>query len=89
MRLPARFLFCALALQPLAAQGAPDEIQLKRIENRVNGFDWELDAVRKAADDQLWFQRLSDLALVDKVTYTGPPNPGARRPTASRTSAIH
>jgi hypothetical protein len=55
----------------------------------VNGFDWELDAVRKAADDQLWFQRLSDLALVDKVTYTGPPNPGARRPTASRTSAIH
>jgi dipeptidyl aminopeptidase/acylaminoacyl peptidase len=41
----------------------------------VNGLDWELDAVRKAADDQLWFQRLSDIALVDKVTYTGPPNP--------------
>ena len=75
MRLPAQFLICALALLPLAAQGAPEETQLKRIENRVNGLDWELDAVRKAADDQLWFQRLSDVALVDKVTYTGPPNP--------------
>jgi dipeptidyl aminopeptidase/acylaminoacyl peptidase len=75
MRLPALFLFCALALQPLAAQETPEEAQLKRIENRVNGLDWELDAVRKAADDRLWFQRLSDVALVDKVTYTGPPNP--------------
>lgn len=75
MRLPATLLPCALALQPLGAQGALDEAQLKRVENRVNGLDWELDALRKAADDQLWFQRLSEVALVDKVTYTGPPNP--------------
>jgi dipeptidyl aminopeptidase/acylaminoacyl peptidase len=68
-------LLCVLALQSLVAQGSPEETQLKRIEARVNGLDWELDAVRKAADDQLWFQRLSDIALVDKVTYTGPPNP--------------
>ncbi|MDR3683268.1 MAG: prolyl oligopeptidase family serine peptidase [Geothrix sp.] len=75
MRRLAPLLLCALALPPLAAQGGPEEAQLKRVENRVNGLDWELDAVRKAADDQLWFQRLSDVALVDKVTYTGPPNP--------------
>jgi len=75
MRLPAQFILCALALLPLAAQGTPEETQLKRIETRVNGLDWELDAVRKATDDQLWFQRLSDVALVDKVTYMGPPNP--------------
>jgi dipeptidyl aminopeptidase/acylaminoacyl peptidase len=75
MRRMAPFLSCALALQPLAGQGSPEEAQLKRVESRLNGLDWELDAVRKAADDQLWFQRLSDVALVDKVTYTGPPNP--------------
>ena len=75
MRRLVPLLLCVLALQPLAAQGTPEETQLKRIENRVNGLDWELDAARKAADDQLWFQRLSDVALVDKVTYTGPPNP--------------
>ena len=75
MRRLVPLLLCVLALRPLAAQGTPEETQLKRIETRVNGLNWELDAVRKAADDQLWFQRLSDIALVDKVTYTGPPNP--------------
>ncbi|WP_243287942.1 alpha/beta hydrolase family protein [Geothrix terrae] len=74
MRLPVPLLLCALALPPLAAQ-APEEARLKRVESRVNSLNWELDAVRKAADDQLWFLRLSDVALVDKVTYTGPPNP--------------
>ncbi|WP_243294049.1 alpha/beta hydrolase family protein [Geothrix mesophila] len=74
MRLPVPLLLCALALPPLVAQ-APEEARLKRVESRVNGLNWELDAVRKAADDQLWFLRLSDVAVVDKVTYTGPPNP--------------
>jgi len=65
-----------LAIAPaLSGQTAPGEDRLKRVETRVNGLNWELDAVRKAADDQLWFQRLSDVAVVDKVTYTGPPNP--------------
>jgi dipeptidyl aminopeptidase/acylaminoacyl peptidase len=74
MRLPAPLLLCALALPPLAAQ-APEDARFKRLESRVSGLHWELDSLRKAADDQLWFQRLSDVAVVDKVTYTGPPNP--------------
>ncbi|MBP1770948.1 MAG: family peptidase [Holophagaceae bacterium] len=75
MRLPHRFFLCALLLLPLAAQEAIGEPRLKRVEAQVQGLRWELDALRKAADDQLWFQRLSDVAVVDKVTYTGPPNP--------------
>lgn len=74
MRLPAPLLLCALALPPLVAQ-APEDARFKRLESRVSGLHWELDSLRKAADDQLWFQRLSDVAVVDKVTYTGPPNP--------------
>lgn len=62
------------AVVPLSAQ-APAEARLKRVESQVAGLQWELDTLRKAADDQLWFQRLSDVAVVDKVTYTGPPNP--------------
>ena len=57
--------------KPTAAEGG----RLKEVEAEVAGLRWELDAVRKAVDDQLWFQRLSDVAVVDKVTYTGPPNP--------------
>lgn len=79
MRLPLRLLLCATTLLPatlpLRAQGPQDEAHLKHVEKRVDGLQWELDTVRKAADDQLWFQRLSDVAVVDKVTYTGPPNP--------------
>ncbi len=60
---------------PVLAQGHPVEAQPKQIEHRQDGPNWELDSLRKAVDDQLWFQRLSDVAVVDKVTYTGPPNP--------------
>ncbi len=66
----------ALALSAvLVAAQTPPEPRLKQVEAKVAGLQWELDALRKAADDQLWFQRLSDVAVVDKVTYTGPPNP--------------
>lgn len=71
MRLP----FLLAAALPLMAQEPASEARLKHVEGRVNGLHWEWDALRKATDDQLWFQRLSDVALVDKVTYTGPPNP--------------
>jgi len=71
---PAALLALALSASLLAAQ-APAEAQLKQVESKLAGLQWELDAVRKATDDQLWFQRLADVAVVDKVTYTGPPNP--------------
>jgi dipeptidyl aminopeptidase/acylaminoacyl peptidase len=75
MRLPVPALLCALALPPLLAQVPDEAARLKQTEARLSGLHWELDSLRKATDDQLWFQRLSDLAVVDKVTYTGPPNP--------------
>ncbi len=76
MRLPVSLLLCAV-LTPLLAQEPSADTRLKRVESRVNGLHWELESLRKAADDQLWFLRLSDVAVVDKVTYTGPPNPRA------------
>ena len=74
MRSPFLQATALLAAGLLAAQ-TPPEARLKQVESKVAGLQWELDAIRKAADDQLWFQRLSDVAVVDKVTYTGPPNP--------------
>ena len=64
-----RLLFCVITLLPLSfpagAQGT-DEAQLKKVEKRLEGLNWELDAIRKATDDQLWFQRLSDIAVVEE-----------------------
>ncbi len=64
---PAAFL---LGLPFLAAQESEGTRKLEAVQ-------WELASLRKATDDVLWFQRLSDIAEVDKVTYVGPPNPKA------------
>lgn len=70
-------LAIALAATLLPGQEAP-EVRLKRLEAKVDSLNWELDQMRKLVDDSLWFQRLSDIAEVDKVTYAGPPNPRAQ-----------
>lgn len=66
-------LALALALA-LPAQETP-EARIKRLEAHVESLTWELDQVRKSADDALFWLRLSDVAEVDKVILTGPPNP--------------
>ncbi|MFZ1613261.1 MAG: alpha/beta fold hydrolase, partial [Holophaga sp.] len=48
---------------------------IKKLEREIQKLNWELEGIRKATDDVLWFQRLSDIAEVDKVAYVGPPNP--------------
>lgn len=74
--MPLAVAVCVLS----AGLGAQDnaEVRVKRLESRVEALTWELDQVRKLADDVIWFQRLSDIAEVDKVTYVGPPNPRAK-----------
>lgn len=53
----------------------PPEVRIRKLERELATVKQELDGLRKAADDALWFHRLSDIAEVDKVTYVGPPNP--------------
>ncbi|MBK8792828.1 MAG: S9 family peptidase [Holophaga sp.] len=53
----------------------PAEARIKKLEREIQKLNWELEGIRKATDDVLWFQRLSDIAEVDKVAYVGPPNP--------------
>jgi len=64
----------ALALAAvLSAQDA--DARLKHLEAQVQDLKWELDQVRKSADDAQFYLRLGDVAEVDKVTLTGPPDP--------------
>ncbi len=43
--------------------------------DRIQRLETQLQTLGKAVDDLLWFQRLGDLADIDKITYIGPPNP--------------
>ena len=59
----------------------PDAVQqrLKSLEESLNFTKHDLS---KAIGDVLWFQRMSDIAIVDKVRFAGPPSRVTNNPTA-------
>src|SRR3972149_18220 len=69
----ALLLVCATAPGVLAQDTA--ETRLKRLESLVESQRWELDQLRKIADDNQFWLRLSDVAEIDKVILTGTPDP--------------
>ena len=46
---------------------------LDRVLARFESLDHRLDALEKKVDDGLWFDRLGDVAVIDKVRIYGPP----------------
>ena len=67
------FVIATLTI-PLWAQEGSDA-RLKRLESEVERLAYQLDQVRKLADDALFWLRLSGVAELDKVILVGPPNP--------------
>jgi len=61
---------------PLVGQESV-EARITKLESQVESLLWQLDQVRKIADDNQFYLRLSDAAEVDKVILTGKPNPKA------------
>lgn len=61
-----------LAQRPPASRAAGEEEQP----------DHRGDLILKAIDDLMWHQKLGDIAVVDKVSYTGPPSARIGNPSA-------
>ncbi len=60
------------------AAGAPRETLLERIdrlESHLERQDFALDQLQKKIDDTLWFHRVGDVAIIDKVYLPTVPNP--------------
>jgi dipeptidyl aminopeptidase/acylaminoacyl peptidase len=57
--------------------------RLKELEQRLNFLE---DRLAKKVADLTWFQRLGDVAQVDKVKYAAPPSRYAPNPTAQGAS---
>jgi dipeptidyl aminopeptidase/acylaminoacyl peptidase len=67
-----------LTAAPVARAGeekADADQVTQAIDKRFTALDHRLDELQKQVDDVLWFTRLADVADVDKVYLTGPPNP--------------
>lgn len=61
----------------------PTEARLKALEQNVDVLEQTL---AKRIDDLTWFERLRDIAAVDKVSFTGPPPRNIPNPTAQGAS---
>ncbi len=76
---------CLLLLLLLPAAGARAEEAVRSdsdLEKRISALEkslesasYDRDALAKKVDDLLWFQRVGDVADIDKVYLVGPPNP--------------
>ena len=68
----------AIAIIALVVAGvvgaADDEIEqrLERLERAFESLDHRLDQLAKGIDDVLWFERVGDVAVVEKVRIVGP-----------------
>lgn len=79
-----KFIYVTFALLFAATiSQAQDVPEIKALINDQNTFlQHRLDEVEKRVDDLLWFQRVGDVAFVDKVFITGPPRANVKNPTA-------
>jgi dipeptidyl aminopeptidase/acylaminoacyl peptidase len=71
-----------LAVPPSFAQPADVPGQLEDLQKDNDNLKHRLDRLEKMVDDLMWFQRLGDVARVDKVYIYGPPRWKEENPTA-------
>jgi dipeptidyl aminopeptidase/acylaminoacyl peptidase len=66
--------FLLLSSLPLQAQESNvDDKIAKHIDKKFEALGHRLDEISKAVDDLMWFQRVGDVANIDKVFIVGPP----------------
>jgi len=77
-------LAAGLALVVGGASAQPDPPRAGQTPAQARPFepDFEADALMKRIDDLLWYQKLGDIADIDKDQYTGEPNPHVKNKKA-------
>ncbi len=65
------------------AQDAENASDLrKEMDRRFEALDHRLDQLAKSVDDILWYDKIGDVATIEKVFITGPPPAHVKNPTA-------
>jgi dipeptidyl aminopeptidase/acylaminoacyl peptidase len=73
---------CALLAVCAAAAVAGEPPAPAPLQSRFDALEHRLDALEKAIDDVLWYDKLGDVATIDKVFIYGPPPAQVENPTA-------
>jgi len=77
--------FLAAPVAALAQTNAPDALA-ERVKNLEEALDFTEQKLEKRINDLLWFQRMGDVAVIDKVRYTGPAPRVIKNPTGQGAS---
>lgn len=71
-----------ISINLVQAQNADIQEQIKELKSGVDNQNHRFDILEKQLQDVLWFQRIGDVAIIDKVYITGPPATNIENPTA-------
>lgn len=78
---------CSLLLLSLffvfSLYGQKPNVEPTSLNRKFEDLDHEMDVLKKQIDDILWFQRVRDVAWIDKVYITGPPKARVKNPDAT------
>jgi dipeptidyl aminopeptidase/acylaminoacyl peptidase len=62
-------------------QGLSQEASTE-LEEKLDNLQHRYDKLEKQLEDLLWYQKVGDVAIIDKVYITGPPKTNEKNPTA-------
>ena len=75
-------VFLTMCLDGNAQENTETTVEhLKSLEDRLNN---RLDVLDKKIDDIIWFERVGEVAFIDKVYMTGPPLREEKNPSPQR-----
>jgi dipeptidyl aminopeptidase/acylaminoacyl peptidase len=66
------------------SQETSDQSLVKKIEgleDRFENLGHSLDVLQKTIDDVLWYHKVGDIAVIDKIRHVGPPPARVKNPT--------
>lgn len=75
-------LLIIIAFSGICFSAYSQEVTTKNLEEKVEDMEHRFDKLEKQLEDLLWYQKVGDVAIVDKVYITGPPNPHIKNETA-------
>ncbi|MBE0640274.1 MAG: prolyl oligopeptidase family serine peptidase [Bacteroidales bacterium] len=82
-RILATMMVCLLCISFAKAQSAEElKSQIEKLDQQIQQLSFQFDVVNKNIDDVLWYQKVGDVAYVDKVYIYGPPKWKELNPTA-------
>ena len=75
---------CIISNQSVIAQGSSGELKkdIESLKKNFENLNHRLDQIEKAIDDITWYNKVGDVAFIDKVRMTGPPLRKEKNPTA-------